>query len=113
MVGSFAGSIDLCLSDYSADRSLSSILDLLRNRNFTVIYTTTPDVLDGNPAATLKQYEMYNYDQPLHTDLKRDIRPEPLKSVGNQTLVDGPLFERYQFLSPGKRPVLPILQPSY
>jgi hypothetical protein len=87
-----------------ADRSLSSILDLLRTRNYTVIYTTTPNVLDVNLPATPKQYEMYDYNQPLHTDLKRDIRPEPLKSTDNQTLVDGPLFERYQFLTPGKPP---------
>ena len=38
----------------------------------------------------------------VHLDLKRDTDFEPSDSSGNQTLVDGPLFEKYQFLSPGK-----------
>jgi hypothetical protein len=93
------------LADDLADRTLSSILDLLRTRNYTVIYTTTPEALvDDLGAPAPQQYEMYDYNQPLHTDLKRDIRPKPLKSTDNQTLVDGPLFERYQFLTPGKGP---------
>ena len=93
----------LRLAKGSADRSMSSVLDLLSNRNYTVVYTTTPEVSSINRQGTLKQYEMYDHDQSLHTDLKRDITPQPLESRSNQTLVDGPLFERYQFLSPGKQ----------
>lgn len=51
-----------------------------------------------------KYYEMDEpYPSALHQDLKRDIKYEPLKSSGNKTMQDGlPLFEKYQFLSPGK-----------
>ena len=76
---------------------------MISKHNYTVIYTTTPEVSDTNQQGTSKQYEMGNNDQSLHIDLKRDIRPESLRSTSNQTLVDGPLFARYQFLSPGKQ----------
>jgi hypothetical protein len=110
MVGSPARTTRLCLTEGSTDRSISSVLDLLSNRNYTVIYTTTPQVSGINRQETSKQYEMYNHDQSLHTDLKRDITPQPLRSKSNQTLVDGPLFEKYQFLSPGKQPCWPVLR---
>ncbi|ERF68090.1 hypothetical protein EPUS_06901 [Endocarpon pusillum Z07020] len=83
------------------DASLSLILDMLRNRNYTVLYTTTPAVPASHVAGTPKQYEMYSYDESLHTELKRDVDSEPVKVRNNQTLVDGPLFEKYQFLTPG------------
>ncbi|KAF7514158.1 hypothetical protein GJ744_004483 [Endocarpon pusillum] len=83
------------------DASLSLILDMLRNRNYTVLYTTTPPVPASHVAGTPKQYEMYSYDESLHTELKRDVGPEPVKIRDNQTMVDGPLFEKYQFLTPG------------
>jgi hypothetical protein len=55
-----------------------------------------------------KVYEMDEpYPSALHQDLKRDIKFEPLKSSNssdsNKHMQDGlPLFEKYQFLSPGK-----------
>lgn len=76
---------------------------MLHNRNYTVLYTTTPAIPTSNVAGTPKQYEMYNYDQSLHTELKRDVDPEPIKLRNNQTMVDGPLFEKYQFLTPGEQ----------
>jgi hypothetical protein len=53
---------------------------------------------------TNKVYEMDDpYPSALHQDLRRDIKYEPLKSSSNNTMQDGlPLFEKYQFLSPGK-----------
>lgn len=95
------------------DRALSSLLELLHNRNYTVIYTTTPEELPDGSHMTSKQYEMSDYDQPLHTDLKRDLLhppPEPLEVVGNQTMIDGPLFAKYQFFTPGKRKARPFIQ---
>lgn len=83
---------------------------MLSNRNYTVMYMTTPDFITEDLPAKANQYEMYNYDQPLQSDLKRDVRPPIIERRSNVTLVDGPLFERYQFLSPGRRNAAPILQ---
>ena len=53
---------------------------------------------------TDKVYEMDDpYPSALHQDLRRDIKYEPLKSSSDSTMQDGlPLFEKYQFFSPGK-----------
>ena len=39
-----------------------------------------------------------SYQTPLHMDLKRDVDTHPFAAV-NAT---APLFEKYQFLNPGK-----------
>lgn len=83
---------------------------MLSNRNYTVMYMTTADFITDDLPAKANQYEMNNYDQPLQSDLKRDVRPAIIKRQSNLTLVDGPLFERYQFLSPGRRNVVSIFQ---
>lgn len=90
------------LINSSTDRSLSLLFDMLSNRNYTVIYATTPEISASDSHDAKNQYEMSGYDQPLHTDLKRDIQTEPLELNSNETLIDGPLFERYQFFTPGK-----------
>ena len=41
------------------------------------------------------------FSPSLHMGLKRDLSTEQRDSSDNITLIDGPLFERYQFLSPG------------
>lgn len=82
---------------------------MLNNRNYTVLYATTSRIAASNPIDLVEQYEMSDYDQPMHTDLKRDLRPEAVKSTSDEKLIDGPLFERYQFFTPGNRPILPIL----
>lgn len=60
------------------------------------------------PAKSLNHPDnLYEMDEPypsaMHQDLKRgDFQYEPLKS-SNKTMQDGlPLFEKYQFLTPGK-----------
>ena len=55
----------------------------------------------GEPDENL--YEMDEpYPSAMHQGLRRDIKYEPLKS-GNHSMQAGlPLFEKYQFLSPGK-----------
>ena len=63
-----------------------------------IIFGAAPSV--GEPSL----YEMDDefYPSAMHQGLKRDIKYEPLKS-GNHSMQDGlPLFEKYQFLSPGK-----------
>lgn len=64
-----------------------------------IILVSAPST--GEPAESL--YEMDDpYPTAMHQGLKRDIKYEPLKS-SNRSMQDGlPLFEKYQFLSPGK-----------
>ncbi|KAF6227418.1 hypothetical protein HO133_008862 [Letharia lupina] len=85
------------------DAFLASVLDLLSSNKFTVIYTTTPPNAAHQPASTESEsYEMdAQFQAPVHMDLKRDFSNEKRASDGNITLPDGPLFERYQYLSPG------------
>ena len=43
-----------------------------------------------------------SFQAPLHMDLKRESRGlHKRASSDNETYIDGPLFEKYQFLSPG------------
>lgn len=78
-----------------------------------IILVSAPST--GEPAESV--YEMDEpYPSAMHQGLKRDIKYEPLKS-GNRSMQDGlPLFEKYQFLSPGKsfhqHPVKPPLTRS-
>jgi len=85
------------------DAFLASIIDTLPSHKYTVLYTTTPESSHRKPA--IHEANTYEMESPLldamHLDLKRDTDFEPSDSSGNQTLVDGPLFEKYQFLSPG------------
>lgn len=85
------------------DAFLASVLDLLSSTKFTVIYTTTPPNADYQPAfVESESYEMdAQFQVPVHMDLKRDFSDNKRASDGNITLPDGPLFERYQYLSPG------------
>lgn len=64
-------------------------------------------IIISTPLGTVEHTDrIYEMDEPypsaLHQGLRRDIKYEPLKSSGNHTMQDGlPLFEKYQFLSPG------------
>lgn len=82
------------------DAFVASILETLPHQNYTVLYTTTPE-LHPKPFHEATKYEMDPLFETLHIDLKRDVDFHPSESSGNATYVDGPLFERYQFLSPG------------
>ena len=85
------------------DAFLASVLDLLPSTKYTVIYTTTP--LSNEHHSLVEESQVYEMDStfaaPLHMDLKRDFSVRASNSSGNDTLIDGPLFERYQFLTPG------------
>ncbi|KAI9697592.1 MAG: hypothetical protein M1836_004542 [Candelina mexicana] len=85
------------------DVFLSSIIDLLPSSRYTVIYTTTPPLADVKPALHhVASYEMEeSFPSGFHTDLKRDFSIHKRTDGDNTTLVDGPLFERYQFFTPG------------
>lgn len=95
------------------DIFLQSLLDLLPTSKYTVIYTTAPfSALPSSSSASSLEPEPYEMDTSFssqaHMELKRDMLPHSRRengsdaTGGNVTLVDGPLFERYAFLSPGE-----------
>ncbi|KAL2046177.1 hypothetical protein N7G274_001624 [Stereocaulon virgatum] len=85
------------------DAFLASILDLLSSNKYTVVYTTSPPTAGHHSApAEPEPYEMDALFQvPVHMGLKRDLFQLKRASDGNITLPNGPLFERYQYLTPG------------
>lgn len=88
------------------DALLAAILDMLPSSNYTVLYTTSPirSVKDSEPVGG---YVMDSEAQELlHMEMKRDLSSRAKNSSsGNTTLVDGALFERYQFFTPGRQPL--------
>ena len=100
------------------DGIFSSILETLPNKNFTVIYTTTPPPKSAfspsSPSHQIQQ-EPPTYEWPdqtsllsdnaaPHMDLKRSVgdpHHRRANESGNVTLPSGPLFNRYQYLTPG------------
>lgn len=97
--------------DLSAnDAFFASILDLLPSQNYTVLYTTTRASDNGFVATQMEKTE-YEMESPvqdaMHSDLKRDLGVRAANETGDQKLIDGPLFHRYQFFTPGMcRPTL-------
>ncbi|OAL29445.1 hypothetical protein AYO20_09182 [Fonsecaea nubica] len=97
-------------SDLSSnDAFLASVLDLLPTQNYTVLYTTsrsqdgmlTAQEADGKEAA---EYDMDSQIQEsMHLDLRRDLGVHAGANTArnNQTMIDGPLFDKYQFFTPG------------
>ncbi|KAL8724710.1 MAG: hypothetical protein Q9166_007798 [cf. Caloplaca sp. 2 TL-2023] len=90
------------------DIFLSSILDLLPTSKYTVIYTTTPSTSMPSSQDTHNEPEMYEMDTSFsssqsHMGIKRDfaIHNKGTEDSGNVTLPDAPLFERYQYFTPG------------
>jgi len=86
-----------------SDAFLASVLDLLPSKKYTVVYTTSPVVATQNTqTAEPGSYEMDSmFQAPVHMELKRDLSHHKRESSQNITLPNGPLFERYQYLSPG------------
>lgn len=72
----------------------------IQEKSYTVIYTTTPPVANQIPPPK-QQHPVQGYEMddtfPLHTEMKRAL------SDRAKTGDDVALFEKYQFLSPGKR----------
>ena len=93
----------LCGSLRLPDAFLASVLDVLSSNKFTVIYTTTPPHSPYQPTSDeTESYEMEaQFQAPVHMELKRDFSVHKRASDANITLPDGPLFERYQYFTPG------------
>lgn len=80
------------------------MLDLLSPKTrYTVIYTTSPPTIGhSSEPAEPEEYEMDSlFQAPVHLELKRDMSHQIRASDVNITLPNGPLFERYQYLTPG------------
>ncbi|RMD44262.1 hypothetical protein DV735_g801, partial [Chaetothyriales sp. CBS 134920] len=89
------------------DALFAALVDLIpSSSSYTVVYTTRLDGLDNrNGHGERKAANVVSQQQPpsLHLDLKRGTkRQHPVRrSSDDNTLVDGPLFHRYQFFTPG------------
>ena len=87
-----------------ADLFFSNLLDLLPSPNYTVIYTTTPASESYQQHTDIEptMYEMDKMMSPLvHIDLKRDISMHTIASGNSTNTTSLPLFERYQYFTPG------------
>ncbi|KAK2630029.1 hypothetical protein QTJ16_000849 [Diplocarpon rosae] len=80
------------------DAQLFSLFKNLPGSSYTVIYHTTPAAIV--PGQTEKQttYEA-SFAEPLHMDLKRNLWSRGRAETNSTD--SKPLFEKYQFLSPG------------
>lgn len=69
-----------------------------------LMYITTPPAQKIQDQGSQHHYEMDDpYPSSMHTDLKRDVYPRADDS-NNDMQAGLPLFEKYQFLTPGKLP---------
>jgi hypothetical protein len=80
---------------------LNSLLATLDS--YTVVYTTLPGWMQKIEPQHPEQYEMDEpYPSNMHTDLKRDLNSYVSRaSNASNPQANLPLFEKYQFLSPG------------
>ncbi|THV79786.1 BIG1-domain-containing protein [Aureobasidium pullulans] len=83
-----------------ADSYLNSLLVTLES--YTVLYAPLSN-LSPPQSQHPEQYEMDEpYPSNMHTDLKRDLNSHVSRASNASNPQDGlPLFEKYQFLSPG------------
>ncbi|KAF4455227.1 Protein big1 [Fusarium austroafricanum] len=71
--------------------------------SYTVLFVGTPSTKAKTPISkTVSEPEKTIYEsefiEPLHMDLKRDVSDKP---AGNTTYDSRPLFQKYQFFTPG------------
>ncbi len=93
----------------SPDSFLNIVINYLETHSYTVFFTTTP-LSAAQQDLDTQQHPAngWNYDAEesfpfaMHTDLKRDLYAH-LRASNDSTGQGGPpLFEKYNFLSPGK-----------
>ena len=88
------------------DTYVSSMIDTyFKNVDFTLVYTTTSVHAQRNtvPSSESQEYEaeLPIADMMHSGELRRSLAKRKEGLTPNQTVVDGPLFDKYQFLSPG------------
>ena len=86
------------------DAFFASVMDIVPSQTYTVLYVTSPEQMSRRVrVAETGSYEMESQIQDsMHVDLRRDLSSGMQKRADNETLVDGALFDKYQFLTPGK-----------
>jgi len=88
------------------DTYVSSLVDTyFSNADYTLIYTTTSVHAQKN-GMTAPETQEYQAELPIadmvHSgELRRSLAKRKDGTSTNQTVVDGPLFDKYQFLNPG------------
>ncbi|MCJ1286626.1 hypothetical protein MMC26_005972 [Xylographa opegraphella] len=85
------------------DLFLYNLLNILPSPNYTVVYTTTP-LTEYHQHADIEptMYEMDQTMSPLvHMYLKRDVSMHATASGNRTNGTSLPLFERYQYFTPG------------
>ncbi|KEF51417.1 uncharacterized protein A1O9_12566 [Exophiala aquamarina CBS 119918] len=90
----------------SNDAFFATLLEMLPTQKYTVLYTTRRAREGWFNAQVLEplDYEMdSDIQEALHSDLKRNLgtRVASGNKTENQTMIDGPLFDKYQFFTPG------------
>ena len=93
----------------SLDSFLNIVINYLDTHSYTVLFTTTPHSAAQQELNTQQHpANVWNYDAEesfpsgLHTDLRRDLYAH-IRAPDNSTKqISPPLFEKYNFLSPGK-----------
>lgn len=86
-------------TDDALDDTVASVLG--KTNSAVLIYITTP----ASSKAVGQDGHAYEMDEPysaLHTDLKRDLEMHEQQSNEDNPQAGLPLFEQYQFLTPGK-----------
>ena len=74
---------------------------LSAEQDAVLMYITTPPMQKTQHQGDQHDYEMDDpYPSSMHTDLKRDVYPRQDSSSGEMQ-AGLPLFEKYQFLTPG------------
>jgi len=90
------------------DAFFAALLEMLPTQKYTVLYTTKRGREGWFNAQVLEplDYEMdSDIQEALHTDLRRNLgrRVARDEKTENQTMIEGPLFDKYQFFTPGKQ----------
>lgn len=84
------------------DSYLHNILSVISTSKYTVVYTTT--AVSSKTDIHRISYEP-DFEQPLRMEMKRASEVAPAASSSSNSSLpfpNAPLFEKYQFLSPGK-----------
>ncbi|KAG0645395.1 big1 [Hyphodiscus hymeniophilus] len=77
------------------------LTELVKGYRYTVVYTSTPPFSPIQPSSKSAEVPLYEseFQNREHLDLKRDLRIREDNTSSNADT--SPLFEKYQFLTPG------------
>lgn len=92
----------MCCTDSRIDALFYNVLEQLSEESYTVIYLTSP------VAGVIEESRSYDpiFQEAFHMDLKRDVTGS---KKNNSTRDPRPLFEKYNFFSPGKSIFVPSM----